>query len=266
VGVVTGILTPTDHPSVLEVLRRRRIARQRRQHQIRPLGPGWRVLGVPSARSTAPEYLTIGPGGIFLVAVVYQGRIRARVAGDVLQLVTGPRSNIGVLRDRAQRVSVQLSTRAGVAVPVQPVLALSGLGVVDVYGLPRGIVVATGRDLSDVLNGYGERLAPQTVDKLYTLAVGRRAGAVRMRAPAATVSPRDASRIKELRPNPLLLTAAVLLPAEYRAEYVEWWQSTLADETVRTPWQRIRLIGSLLSGAPAQAVSLWSARRQALDR
>jgi hypothetical protein len=151
-------------------------------------------------------------------------------------------------------------------VPVQPVLALSGLGAVDVYGLPRGIAVTTGEALSAALNGYGERLAPRTVDKLYTPAVGRRAGAARLREPAAKVSARDASRLRELRPNLLLLTAAVLLPAEYRAEYVEWWQSTVADETVRTPWQRIRLIGSLLSGAPAQAVSLWSARRQALDR
>jgi hypothetical protein len=105
VGVVTGFLALADRRSVPEVLRRRRMERERRRYQIHPLGPGWRVLRVPSARSTAPEYLTIGPGGIFVVTVVYQGRTRVRVAGDVLKLGTGPRRDIGALRNRAQRVS-----------------------------------------------------------------------------------------------------------------------------------------------------------------
>jgi hypothetical protein len=239
-------------------------ARRRRQQRFQRVdmpGPDWQMVKIQPG---APDFLAIGPGGLFLVTVVYQGRNTARLTGDLL-VIHGRRRNIGYLRDRAQVVSATLSRRAGVEIPVDPVLALSGAGVLNVYGGPLGVTVTPRRQLPETLNGYGERLAPVTVDKLYTLVTGRRPGAVRLRPPAP-VSAEDASRLKELRPNPLLLTAAALLPAEHRADYVEWWQSTITDEAVRTPWQRCRLTVSLLHGAPAQAASLWRARRQVPDR
>lgn len=210
----------------------------------------------------SPEFLAIGPGGLFLVAVVQQRRSwTVRVAGDVLY-IDGRRRNVSDTRKRAMTISRTLSRRAGVRVPVVPAVALSGSGAMRVYGWPSGLLVTSVRELSNDLNQYGERLRSTTIDKLYTLATGRApAATVRVR-PSTRVPEQDARRLKEIRPNPLLLTAAAMLPAEHRAEYIEWWQSTINDVAVKTPWQRWQLIASLLQGAPRQATFLWLARRR----
>jgi hypothetical protein len=53
---------------------------------------------------------------------------------------------------------------------VTPVLALSGTGVIDVHGLPKGCVVTSYRELDSLLGAYGQRIAPKTVSKLYSIA------------------------------------------------------------------------------------------------
>jgi hypothetical protein len=63
-----------------------------------------------------------------------------------------------------------ISRTAGSRVPVTPVLALSGTGVIDVHGLPKGCIVTSYRELDSLLGAYGQRIAPKTVSKLYSIA------------------------------------------------------------------------------------------------
>src|SRR5215813_14509134 len=67
--------------------RRDEAVRDRAVTRLAKLGSGWKVidvseLGLP-VRNT---FLTIGPGGVFLVTVKPQGRSRVRLAGDVVQV------------------------------------------------------------------------------------------------------------------------------------------------------------------------------------
>jgi hypothetical protein len=42
--------------------------------------------------------------------------------------------------------------------------------VIDVHGLPKGCVVTSYRELDSLLGAYGQRIAPNTVSKLYSIA------------------------------------------------------------------------------------------------
>ncbi len=42
--------------------------------------------------------------------------------------------------------------------------------MIDVHGLPKGCVVTSYRELDSLLGAYGQRIAPKTVSKLYSIA------------------------------------------------------------------------------------------------
>src|SRR5437870_4984356 len=153
--------------------RRRRVDREARRNEadrtravnrLARLGPGWKVLdiaelGVP-AKNT---FLAIGPGGVFLVAVKPQGRSRVRLAGDVVQVDGRRHGYVAEAKKLAEQAARAMSRTAGSTVPVTPVLALVGNGVIDVHGLPKGCVVTSYRELDYILGAYGERIAARTV-------------------------------------------------------------------------------------------------------
>ncbi|HEY2675259.1 MAG TPA: hypothetical protein VGJ07_33435 [Rugosimonospora sp.] len=173
-------LLEAPRPTPLEWARRRRNEREaRRAEAVREravtrlsrLGIQWKVidiaeLGLP-ARNT---FLTIGPGGVFLVTVKEHGRTRVRLAGDVVQIDGRRLTYIPEARKLADQAGKAMSRTAGSTVPVTPVVALSGTGVIDVHGLPKGCVVTSYRELDYLLGAYGQRIAPSTVSKLYSIA------------------------------------------------------------------------------------------------
>jgi hypothetical protein len=151
--------------------RREEAGRSRTVDRLIKLGSAWKVLdieelGVPS-RNT---FLTIGPGGVFLVMVKPQGRSRVRLAGDVVQVDGRRYKYVAEARLLAEQVTKALSRRAGVTVPVTPVIALAGSGAIDVHGVPKGCLVTSYRELDYILSAYGERIAPATVSKLFSVA------------------------------------------------------------------------------------------------
>src|SRR5262249_44868177 len=75
----------------LNVTRRRQVANRRRimagrrrvEQRVEMLGPQWRVVDY---HPEDPDFLAIGPGGIFQVTVVDHGRSTVDLAGDVVQI------------------------------------------------------------------------------------------------------------------------------------------------------------------------------------
>ncbi len=134
-------------------------------------GSGWKVvdiedLGLP----TRNTFLAIGPGGLFLVVVKPQGRRRVRLAGDVVQVDGRRHKYVAEAKLLAEQVTRALSKTVGTNVPVTPVIALAGSGPIDVHGLPKGCLVIADRELDYILGAYGERIAPRTVNKLFSVA------------------------------------------------------------------------------------------------
>jgi hypothetical protein len=192
-------LTPQDMPSLdalkespLDWVRRQREERaSRRQeaagtraaHQLGQLGPAWHVVEWPhavsatsAATASAPAaethagFLAIGPGGIYSVTVVDIGSKRALIAGDVVQIKGRRPAYIPAARKDAKRASKALSTAVGHTIPVVPVLALLGRGVITVYGVPKDCVITTYRELHRALLGGGERISAVTAEKLSEIA------------------------------------------------------------------------------------------------
>ena len=151
--------------------RREEAGRSRTVERLAKLGAAWRVLDIEDLglpiRNT---FLTIGPGGVFLVLVKPQGRSRVRLAGDVMQVGGRRYKYVAEARALAEQVTRALSKTVGATVPVTPVIALAGNGMIDVHGLPKGCVVTSHRELDYILGAYGERIAPGTVSKLYSIA------------------------------------------------------------------------------------------------
>ena len=73
-------------------------------------------------------------------------------------------------RREARAAAEALSRSAGVSIPVMPVLAFAGSGKISFYGVPKGCLVTAYHELPRVLNARGQRLAADTVDKVFTLA------------------------------------------------------------------------------------------------
>jgi hypothetical protein len=197
---MTGFLDTTRPPGLLPVdyaprhqlfeaprsnplgwARRRRIDREARRdeavrvravNRLARLGTTWKVIDVTevgmSARNT---FLAIGPGGVFLVLVKPQGRSRVRLTGDVIQVDGRRFAYIGEARKLAEQAAKAMSRTARSTIPVTPVIALAGNGVIDVHGLPKGCVVTSHRELDYILGAYGERISAGTVGKLYSIAV-----------------------------------------------------------------------------------------------
>jgi hypothetical protein len=167
-------------PSPLQRLRSRRVARERRKSEARheraarrleSLGPDWRIIDLQKAAGAGPmSFLTIGPGGVFAVTVRDHGRNKVSFAGDVVQVEGRRPKYVQQARENARLAAEALSRSAGVSVPVVPVLAFAGNGLITFYGVPKGCVVTAYQELARVLTARGARLAHRTVDKLDALA------------------------------------------------------------------------------------------------
>jgi hypothetical protein len=168
---------PASDSTSTGFLRRRRDARAKRRtlerrqrvvHRVEMLGPQWHIVDY---HPEDPDFLAIGPGGIFQVTVADHGRARVELAGDVVQ-VNGRRPPYVALAKRdAARISEQMSVAAGRRIPVVPVVAFLGSGEVVYYGQPPdGCVMTTYRDLGRALNAHGSRITETTIRKLLIVA------------------------------------------------------------------------------------------------
>ncbi|WP_432833277.1 hypothetical protein [Dactylosporangium sp. CA-092794] len=177
--VDAGRLTPIDW------VRSRRAERETRREEaahsrlyrrvgtlIGHLGDAWHVLDLRELGGLErSSFLAVGPGGVFAVTVKDHGRNRVSFAGDVVQ-INGKRPRyVEEARREARAAAEALSRSAGVSIPVMPVLAFAGTGRISFYGVPKGCLVTAYHELPRVLNARGQRLAAETVDKVYALAV-----------------------------------------------------------------------------------------------
>jgi hypothetical protein len=115
-------------------------------------------------------FLAIGPGGIFAVTVADHGRARVLIAGDVVQINGKRPAYVTEARRDAKRAARAMSAAVGLTVPVTPVLAFVGSGVISVHGLPKDCLVATHRELDRLLVAGGARISPATAGKLSAVA------------------------------------------------------------------------------------------------
>jgi hypothetical protein len=170
--------TPAEAPQgFLHRLRARRAYREQRRvlagrqrvvHRVEMLGPSWRIVDY---HPEDPDFLAIGPGGIFQVTVADIGRARVEIAGDVVQILGQRPPFVALARRDAARISEQMSAVAGRRIPVVPVVAFLGRGEVVYYGKPpEGCVVTTYGDLGRALNAHGNRVGDVTIGKLVTIA------------------------------------------------------------------------------------------------
>jgi hypothetical protein len=132
------------------------------------LGPRWRIIDYDP---DDPDFLAIGPGGIFQVTVCDHGRARVELAGDVVQVGGRRPPYVALARRDASRISEQMSGMAGRRIPVVPVVAFLGSGEFVYYGRPpQGCVVTSYQDIGRALGAHGNRIAAHTVEKLSILA------------------------------------------------------------------------------------------------
>jgi hypothetical protein len=133
------------------------------------LGPGWHIVDY---HPEDPDFLAVGPGGVFQVTVCDHGRERVQLAGEVVQVQSGHRPPYVTLARRdATRISEQMSRLAGRRIPVVPVVAFLGTGQIVYYGRPpEGCIVTSYRDIGRALAAHGTRVGPATVDRLVQLA------------------------------------------------------------------------------------------------
>jgi hypothetical protein len=136
--------------------------------QVEQLGPQWRIVDY---HADDPDFLAIGPGGIFQVTVCDHGRSKVMLAGDVVQVDGRRPPYVALARRDAARISGQMSRIVGRRIPVIPVVAFLGTGEIVYYGLPpERCVVTTLQDLRRALGAHGNRLAQPTIEKLTRLA------------------------------------------------------------------------------------------------
>jgi len=181
----TAVESP--RPSPVEWARRRRAQREARRLEaagaraltrLDRLGPAWRIVDWPRAESYyEPDptderagFLAIGPGGVYAVTVADHGRARVLLAGDVVQINGKRPAYVAEARRDAKRAARAMSAAVGLAVPVTPVLAFVGSGVISVHGLPKDCLVATHRELDRLLIAGGARISPATASKLTAVA------------------------------------------------------------------------------------------------
>ena len=177
-------------PNPIEWARRRRADREARRLEaagaraltrLDRLGPAWHIVDWPRTdtaqnwldNETADEragFLAIGPGGVFAVTVADHGRARVLIAGDVVQINGKRPAYVPEARRDAKRAGRAMSAAVGLTVPVTPVLAFVGSGVISVHGLPKDCLVATHRELDRLLIAGGARISPTTASKLSAVA------------------------------------------------------------------------------------------------
>ncbi len=151
--------------------RKAEAAHQRLVARMDTIGDQWRVLDLKVAVGVdRSSFLTVGPGGVFVVTVKDHGRSRISFAGDVVQVDGRRPRHVAEARATAQFAADALSGRAGVSIPVMPVLAFAGSGMIAFHGLPKGCIVTSYQDLDQVLAARGRRIAQATVEKVYAVA------------------------------------------------------------------------------------------------
>jgi hypothetical protein len=166
--------------------RRLEAAGERAAHRLENLGTEWHlvawphavrpVTAVPAATRRLSEeaehagFLAIGPGGIFAVSVADHGAKRVLISGDVVQIKGRRPPLVSAARKDARRASKALSAAVGLTIPVVPVLALVGRGVITVYGLPKDCIITSYRELDRVLSAGGRRISAVTAEKLSEVA------------------------------------------------------------------------------------------------
>jgi hypothetical protein len=181
----TAVETPRPNP--VEWARRRRAEKEARRLEaagaraltrLDRLGPAWHIVDWPRIESYyEPDpsddragFLAIGPGGVYAVTVADHGRARVLLAGDVVQINGKRPAYVAEARRDAKRAARAISAAVGLAVPVTPVLAFVGSGVISVHGLPKDCLVATHRELDRLLIAGGARISPATASKLSAVA------------------------------------------------------------------------------------------------
>jgi len=138
------------------------------EQRVEMLGPQWRIVDY---HPEDPDFLAIGPGGIFQVTVVDHGRATVDLAGDVVQIGGRRPPYVALARRDAGRISAQMSELAGRRIPVVPVVAFLGRGRVVYWGQPpEGCIVTTYGDLRRALNAHGSRISQPTIEKLVVVA------------------------------------------------------------------------------------------------
>jgi hypothetical protein len=185
------VVAPRTTPT--EWARRRRADREARRIEaagnraaarIDHLGPAWHVVEWPrtdlatllpnevdgALRKERAGFLAIGPGGVFAVTVADHGRSRVLVAGDVVQINGKRPPYVAETRRDAKQAAKAMSRAVGLTVPVVPVLAFVGNGVISVYGLPKDCLVASHQDLDRLLIAGGARISARTAEKLSEVA------------------------------------------------------------------------------------------------
>jgi hypothetical protein len=173
-----GLITPRLSP--VEWARRRReqketkrtdAVRNRTMGRLSRLGAGWHLIELGSLGLGVREaFVAIGPGGVFAVTVKSQGRSKVRLSGNVIQINGHRPDYIGEAMRLANAISAAFTRTAGTQVPVTPVLALAGTGLISRYGVPKDCVVMPYRELDNLLGAYGERIRARTVEKLASIA------------------------------------------------------------------------------------------------
>ena len=185
-----GAMVEAVRPSPVEWARRRRAEREARRVEaagaraltrLDRLGPAWHIVDWPrtdlaqspwldATNDERAGFLAIGPGGVFAVSIADHGRARVMIAGDVVQINGKRPAYVAEARRDAKRASKALSAVVGLTVPVTPVLAFVGNGVISVHGLPKDCLVATHRELDRLLVAGGARISPATARKLSSVA------------------------------------------------------------------------------------------------
>ncbi|HLL66780.1 MAG TPA: hypothetical protein VK453_13735 [Micromonosporaceae bacterium] len=152
-------------------IRRAELAHQRLAQRMESLGEDWRVLDLKEATGgERASFLAVGPGGLYAVTVKDHGRAKVNFAGDIVQIDGRRPKYVAEARESARIAAEALSRTAGLSIPVMAVLAFAGSGMITFYGMPKGCLVTSYQDLGRLLNARGNRLAPDTVEKLFAVA------------------------------------------------------------------------------------------------
>ncbi|MFI5913775.1 hypothetical protein [Dactylosporangium sp. NPDC051541] len=184
-GYENRVIVDAGRPTPIDWVRTRKAERDSRREEaahsrlyrrvgslIGHLGDEWHVLDLRELGGTERTgFLAVGPGGVFAVTVKDHGRSRVAFAGDVVQIDGKRPRYVEEARREARAASEALSRSAGVSIPVMPVLAFAGSGKISFYGVPKGCLVTAYHELPRVLNARGQRLAVETVDKVFELAM-----------------------------------------------------------------------------------------------
>src|SRR4029450_10955076 len=98
----------------LEARAKRRVlaGRQRVVHGVEMLGPQWHIVDY---HPEDPDFLAIGPGGIFQVTVADHGRAKVELAGDGVQVDVRRPPYVALARAAARRMPQRADGPAGLA-------------------------------------------------------------------------------------------------------------------------------------------------------